>query len=1485
MKFLTKTKKSIIIISMVIVILLNSCIMPRPVQANWKDDVAETLLDIFFGGMYWLTVGVYQHINNFFVSDTYKIDVDHWGDVPRDEATEIGLTPENIIKGEFILFDANIFMDLNSDPEAKNKFDYDDSAGANGYVIKGKSEMRDIVAGWYYSLRNFSIIAFLSVLVYVAIRMIMSSISQDKAKYKTMFKDWLVALCLLIVMNYLMVGILNFTSMITKAIGSGKTSSTLTQNIAYDLYQFKEHYARDNALDTSSDKKKVHYEFTDDPDATEENWTTATFLTYILCFAVMAIYTMIFTVKYLKREFTIIFLVLLGPISCITYPIDKISDGKAQAFNKWLTEFIYQVLIQPFHLLLYIVLVGTATTLAGKNILYCIVCFAVLLPAEKFIKSMFGFKDTLGSPLQGMMKMDMFRNLLGGGPGFGGGGNKSPKEKDVPDDTDKPQRSGPTFKNVDDDDDGGRPLPGGGSDDDNQPADDGNGGGGTDDDTQPVDDGDGGAPLPPPGPGPDTEEEPTGERPTSERPTGERPTNEMPTGERPTGERSTNEMPTEGERPTEAEKPTSERQTGERPTSERPTGERPTESPRPNPQDHTTDDRNDGANDNTGGSNSGSNGGSNGGSDSESGRHVSVAQMVGNRFTSNKNPAARVYRAIRSKHVARRQARYGTTSDKLIGGFIESGKKRLWRGTKFAGRLAGRTLKGATTLGLKLTGAAVGGVLGAMVGQGQAGAAAGMRIGGRAANVVNDTASEIASSIGDDIATGYNELMEKDPDRDKYFKDKKKIALAKKVYEDRHDGKKVTSARELRKILGQMYKLEQFRGINGSNVRDYTTQYMGNKEFIESMSDADKQAIISQLDPASIADFETPEEAINMLMLNQSKTLSKRKAEDFRSLSKLQDMADEIAIPGLNNSNYYQQILNNGSRLADDGNEIRPELLRKLFGPNGRRRTPTGGNNPQNGTPSTTELPPSQTDQGDRVVDVPIVNPPFTLTEPNDKSRYGKMVYRLQQQGFDESQIQGIVSGTESLSDLEDSVDFIMGNGREYKAARDAASAFLGPDATKAQIDDEMYRRLLLKKAGIGLDKLDRIRSSENMLDDQGLLDARAIANAAKGSRISDEEQQRLIQDYTNAYAAQGLTSREASSRAEKAVRVAKLYQMSQSDNPADIKIPLNIGSGSGVSRPEIGRIGSTGAGAGARIIAGIQLQGQGISSNSAGYEEMVDSLLSPTERVSVVTELEGGGVRNPSNAQIDDAALGRVVSARNVARQYDLSGASTEYISGQLRRAGIGEEGLETARNLVDRLNRAGVKPSAAPDYTALQQDISRRTTEEISRLTELEGTAFVQELDRLGIGHEKDSYTREEVRTTVNAANAIKSTKIPSSLGNMSKGTSREVRDITVQLKVDGYSEAQIERFGEIAKKAGGSEKEIVERYRAISNFVKGDTAKKAADNIAGEKASQQVKKSEIVEIVSGSKGSFEESAIAASVAERKKKLSTGRQTTSQT
>ena len=434
MNMYTNTKKSKKFILILVLLLLFSFCYPKNVNAALEfEDLTAVPARLF----YWAERGILKYLNNIFCDDGHdtktQTEVDENNYVV--ETLNISLTPENIIKGKFIIFDANIFRELD-ESEKDEYFDFD-----IGAVKDGKIKLREIVSGWYYALRNFAIVALLSVLVYVGIRMIMSTVAQDKAKYKTMFKDWLVALCLVVVMHYMMIGILNITTLVTKSIGTSGQNA----NIVGNMMSLVSAITREQD-GTGRDK---HYGYTDTETNTEYDIGDA--YAFILVIAGIIIYTFIFTVKYLKREFTIIFLILLGPVSCVTYPIDKISDGKAQAFNKWFSEFLYQVIIQPFHLLLYIVLVGSAAELAESNVIYALICFAVMIPAEKFIKEMFGFKDKLGSPLGafagGALASKAISALTSKGKGSGGSGggnddNNSTQNQLPPKTVDKKELSG-----------------------------------------------------------------------------------------------------------------------------------------------------------------------------------------------------------------------------------------------------------------------------------------------------------------------------------------------------------------------------------------------------------------------------------------------------------------------------------------------------------------------------------------------------------------------------------------------------------------------------------------------------------------------------------------------------------------------------------------------------------------------------------------------------------------------------------------------------------------------------------------------------------------------------------------------------------------------------------------------------------------------------------------------------------------------------------
>ena len=150
----------------------------------------------------------------------------------------------------------------------------------------------------------------------------------------------------------------------------------------------------------------------------EDNWQS---FANNLMYLVLVILTVMFTYQYLKRFIYMAFLTMIAPLIALTYPLDKVKDGKAQAYGMWLREFVFLALIQPVHLVLYYVILGVSNDLIDKtsqayNPLYAIVAISFLLPAEKFIRKMFGFdkteaSNTIGSALGGAALMNAINKL------------------------------------------------------------------------------------------------------------------------------------------------------------------------------------------------------------------------------------------------------------------------------------------------------------------------------------------------------------------------------------------------------------------------------------------------------------------------------------------------------------------------------------------------------------------------------------------------------------------------------------------------------------------------------------------------------------------------------------------------------------------------------------------------------------------------------------------------------------------------------------------------------------------------------------------------------------------------------------------------------------------------------------------------------------------------------------------------------------------
>lgn len=378
------------------------------------------------------------------------------------------LTPEAMFANEVPLLDVNFFSEtrdgLITDADG-NK--YIETITQTGQKIKMKStalELRPTISKWYFALRNLAIVALLSILVYIGIRILISSSADDKAKYKQRMVDWLVAMCLLFFMHYIMAFAVKMTEEIIKAVNSvndpyyitfGDSDSKL-KDYKYEagsgdsegenIFNVSDGLGKtlhDNNIITDYNgkyifmwptnlmgKARIELQLEPTEDLTEDDIETRQF-GYTVIYLALVMYTILFLFRYLKRVMMLAFLTIIAPLMAMTYPLDKLQDGSAQGFNTWLKEYIFNLLIQPVHLILYTVLIGASMDLIADNIVFALAALGFILPGEKILRKFFGFEKAStvagGSALGGALAMqgiNQMSKLLGKG-GKGGKGGKS----------------------------------------------------------------------------------------------------------------------------------------------------------------------------------------------------------------------------------------------------------------------------------------------------------------------------------------------------------------------------------------------------------------------------------------------------------------------------------------------------------------------------------------------------------------------------------------------------------------------------------------------------------------------------------------------------------------------------------------------------------------------------------------------------------------------------------------------------------------------------------------------------------------------------------------------------------------------------------------------------------------------------------------------------------------------------------------------------
>lgn len=305
-------------------------------------------------------------------------------------------------------------------------------AGGGADVIVN---IRGSIATWYYALRNIAIILSLAVLIYVGIRMAISTLAEDKAKYKKMLTDWVVGFITIFLLHYIIVIAVNVNDLLV-GIFNNSTEISGMGSFAGDLAL--------NAVNPIGGFVKG--------------------LTSAILYIFITVLTMMFLFDYIKRMLTVAFLMIIAPIITVTYSIDKMGDGKSQALNTWLKEFLYNILIQPFHCIIYLAFMTIIIGLIGKPTdinwfdgfglgasVIAIVAMLFIKQAEPIVRKIFGFDNasSLGSVIaSGALLANSINMAKSAANKDKGGKDKKPNKSGSGGNASKPQPSSNANRNT-----------------------------------------------------------------------------------------------------------------------------------------------------------------------------------------------------------------------------------------------------------------------------------------------------------------------------------------------------------------------------------------------------------------------------------------------------------------------------------------------------------------------------------------------------------------------------------------------------------------------------------------------------------------------------------------------------------------------------------------------------------------------------------------------------------------------------------------------------------------------------------------------------------------------------------------------------------------------------------------------------------------------------------------------------------------------------
>lgn len=336
---------------------------------NKLSQIADYLVGIMTSGLKIVLIGwgtAFEKLATFMVDEITKESIEI--EEAEETTTELGagesfyipsaiedlledsqdrLTVEKIIYNQVPVLDIDIFTQGYAAGQKLN---------SEGTI----ATIRNNIAQWYYIFRQASIIIMLVVLVYIGIRMALSTIAEKKAKYKRLLKDWFFGFAIVFFVHYFILIMIGFNNGLVDIFEQAQP------NREYTIYET----VRTKAYEIKFSSGLIG---------------TAMYL-YLVYLLVRFLYI------YLKRYLTVNILIILAPIMGLSYAIDKVRDSKSQAIMIWAKDLFFNIIIQSVHALVYTIFVPTVLEVSEESLAGIVIAFVIMnfiLKAEKIIIHIF----------------------------------------------------------------------------------------------------------------------------------------------------------------------------------------------------------------------------------------------------------------------------------------------------------------------------------------------------------------------------------------------------------------------------------------------------------------------------------------------------------------------------------------------------------------------------------------------------------------------------------------------------------------------------------------------------------------------------------------------------------------------------------------------------------------------------------------------------------------------------------------------------------------------------------------------------------------------------------------------------------------------------------------------------------------------------------------------------------------------------------------